>query len=739
MAENDQPAPTTFWHEAAVCALVAAVSLGLGAARLGVWRGEVGVPLQYGHDSFTNVLMIKTTIDHGWWMTNPSVGAPGGLEWHDYPFNPNLHMAVIKGLSLFTRDAFLLLNVYFLLTFPLIALTSYAALRGMDVSRWPAAAVAILFAFMHYHFWRGVGHLYLAAYFMVPLVALLVVWLSRGEPLLFERPPEGGWRLRLTNRVTLLALAICVAVGLDFPYYPVFAGFFLMTAGCLLAGLRGESLPLWRAAGLTAAVAAGLALNLAPNVAHRIKHGRNSAPDHVGLSRPWADSEEFALKPVQLLLPANNHPVAAMRRLRDTYYKDTRTQSEQDSISIGLCASLGLMVALSALFWAHGEGGDRRRLFHVFGLLIAATLLVGTVGGFFVLPGLFGFTMVRCFNRVSIFLGFFGLAAFALLLDAVARRWPAGAWWRVGGAAGLAALVWLGIKDQATFTYNPSPEDAAAEFHSDRDFVGRIEAALPEGAMVFQLPHISFLSYRNAEAKMEPYSHFRGYFHSRSLRWSFGAMHGREASMTHARIAARPLKEQLPLLAHLGFGGLYVDRHGYEDGGEAVVAFLRRELGREPIVSADGRLLFFDMRAFGERLRSDAGMMAWAGKALSSPFVEWGGEFEKEAEDGCRWCGKGGWVRANNLGGKATTVRLAASLRAPAGRAATVRVSTAEGVIRTVEVPAGGVDVEVDVPVPAGKVAYCWFGCVDAGGEKGPRFALHGLRVKFEGPSLASR
>jgi phosphoglycerol transferase len=616
MTENESPGGgwKAFWQEAAMCVLVAALSLAAVAVRIQVWNADLRVPLQYGHDSFTNLLMIKTTVDCGWWMTNDYVGAPGRLEWHDYPFNPTLHMALIKGMTLFTRDTALLLNLYFLLSFPLISLTAYAALRGMDMSRWPTVAVAVLYAFMHYHFWRNVSHLYLAAYFMVPLVVLVVVWLLRGEPLLFERTDKGALRLRLTNRVTLLALAICFLVGLDFPYYPVFGGFFLVAAGCLMAGRERATLPLWRAGGLTLAMVLGLAVNMAPNFVYRIHNGPNRSTDHVAHSRPWTDSEEFAFKPVQLLLPAFKHPIQKFRHLRDKYYQGTKIQSENDAISLGVCASLGLLVALSGVFWAQDWGDPRLRLYHAFGVLCVAALLVGCSGGLSVLPSLAGFTMVRCFNRASIFLAFFGLAVFGFLLDALARRWPEGMPWRCGGALALVALTVLAIKDQATTTYYQPYETTAAAFRNDREFVREVEEAAGPGAMVWQMPYISFLSYRNAEGKMVPYSHFRGYLHSRELRWSFGPMHGRPAQVLHAAIAERPLPEQLKLLSHLGFAGIYVDRHGYEDGGKAVEGQLLRLLGEKPIVSEDGRLASYSMRSY--KRGDEAELAAWAHKVL---------------------------------------------------------------------------------------------------------------------------
>src|SRR5207302_2429992 len=117
---------------------------------------------------------------------------------------------------------------------------------------------------------------------------------------------------------------------------------------------------------------------------------------------------------------------------------------------------------------------------------------------------------------------------------------------------------------------------------------------------VFQFPYIAFLSYANAYYKMLPYSHFRGYLHSHRLRWSFGAMHGRFGDDLHARLASQPLESSIRQLAFLGFGGIFVDRYGYADGGQELETRLWNMLGTEPIISRNGRLSFFGMAAFNQ-------------------------------------------------------------------------------------------------------------------------------------------
>src|SRR5262245_41972731 len=132
------------------CAAVVALCVVALAVVLRLHRADLSVPLQYEDqpDSFTNLMMVKSMVHSGWWLTNDYLGAPGRFEFHDYPMNPNLHFLLLKGISLFTSRPALILNLYFLLTFPLVALAAYAALRTLGSSRPVAVAFAVLYAFL---------------------------------------------------------------------------------------------------------------------------------------------------------------------------------------------------------------------------------------------------------------------------------------------------------------------------------------------------------------------------------------------------------------------------------------------------------------------------------------------------------------------------------------------------------------------------------------------------------------
>src|SRR5262249_25476647 len=206
-----------------------------------------------------------STIENGWYLDNPSLGMPGELHYHDFPLADSLHFLIVKLLALCSRDHALVGNLYFLLTFPLAALSALFVFRRFQLAYGPALVGSLLFAFLPYHFIKGTGPLFLAGYFLVPLVVLvaLELCLSSGAP---RQQPLCSWQ-------TLGAVVICMLTSSAGIYYAFFACFLLLVAGAAAAIGRRQSAPLYRSGVLVGCVAAGTLANLAPTLVYQYHHG----------------------------------------------------------------------------------------------------------------------------------------------------------------------------------------------------------------------------------------------------------------------------------------------------------------------------------------------------------------------------------------------------------------------------------------------------------------------------------
>ena len=137
--------------------------------------------------------MIKSVADTGWYFENPWLGAPGTLKIYDFPFAETGTFLGVKLFLLLFRDPYLAGNLFYLATYVLASWTSLYVLRKFGVQDQVAVAASLLFAFTPYHLWRGMAHLHLSAYYPIPLVVMVSLWLSTGQPLVL-RYERGGPR-----------------------------------------------------------------------------------------------------------------------------------------------------------------------------------------------------------------------------------------------------------------------------------------------------------------------------------------------------------------------------------------------------------------------------------------------------------------------------------------------------------------------------------------------------------------
>jgi hypothetical protein len=564
--------------------------------------------------------LYKSVADTGWYLENPWLGAPLSMKLYDFPINETGLFLGIKLLLVVGGDVFLAANVYYLLTFLTAAIASLFVLRSLGVGGQVAVAASLLFAFLPYHFWRAPFHPHYSTYHAIPLVAMVAIWLCANEPLFFRRDQFGRLRGVWSRRRTLPAAVACVLTSIAGPYYAFF-GTFLIFSGGLIGVLRKPQrdrvLDALAAGGLVAAL---FAAQLVPNAVHTVVDTPNATP----MKRTILGYNKYALRVINLLKETPGHRLHWLdpglpEQTSDASQTAVWTHSELNEAdldpALGILGSLGVIVLLAvglaapcALTRAVPALGD-------LGRLNLAALLLGLLGGFGELFAANVSVMIRCYNRISIFIAFFALAALALL----ASRLTSVVRFREGEPPGeplptaapsasearprrtrwgflfvLWAITALGILDQIPPIWKPDHTRDAAAFRSDHEFVAQIERELAPGSMVFQFPLVTFPEF-GPRYKMYDYSHFRGYLHSSKIRWSYGAVRGREDQDLQSVVSGFRPTDLVDALVEAGFSGVYIDRNGYEDGGQELIQAMRPQIPREPITSRDGSLVFFKL------------------------------------------------------------------------------------------------------------------------------------------------
>lgn len=623
-------------------------------------KADFKVPFQYDYDALLILPFVKGTVERGSHWRNERLGAPGIQELHDFPVVDHLHFAVIWCLGQIWYDPVVVFNLFHLLTYPLTTLTTMFVLRRFGLSIPASMTGGMLYAFQPYHYLRGQVHYFLAAYYVVPITMMLALWICQGRLPFFCKQEDGTYRRALLSWDSLAAVVIAAATASAGAYYAFFACAFFV-----IAGIYGWVITkTWRAAASAAGVVgvtfvAGV-LNHAPTFPYQYEYGRNSRP-HVRMAE---DSERYGLKIAQLVFPVAQHnPVgiadlvvldpAALRSMYQAPQFKELNESEWDPL--GLVASLGFVGLLAVAVvpvrkaWPFGP----LSAFTVFGTLL------GTTGGF---GAVFNYTIssqVRCYNRISIYLAFLAIFAACWVVDRyfttrVGRvrwlHWPA-----------CLAIIAFGLWDQTNDQWFPDTrnkvegykslddqrDDVAKRYKADHEFFQRVEALLPEDGMVFTYPYLEFPESQpyyetGAKEKIESYDPAVGYLHTRTTRWSFGAMKGREWDNWHRETCRLGLDGYFPRflekLCYGGFNGLLIDARGLNPkrfhelkaGIEACGASFREfHPGR--------KLYYFDLTNHLKLMKSFSNFEQLARADRESLTVLWLQGFQSYTEIGWEW------------------------------------------------------------------------------------------------------
>ncbi len=481
------------------------------------------------------------------WKSIPELGAPGTGNWNDYPIIEEVPLA-FQGLLVHVFGLFAGLNISLLIGHILAAEVFYAVgrLSGCD-RRWSFVG-ALAFGLAPYIFSQSPHHITIASVWHVPLFIPVWRWISTGPGIL-----PGSRRFWIAASIGFLA-------GTQNVYYTnIFCQLTLL--GGLAVYFRTRSRPALVACfGIILAAALAFVLMNLDTWTYKLAHGPNTGI----VVREYKWLEIYGLKIVDLVIPPVSHRSDLFAAFAFQHRVAAPLQDEGSYLGILGILSFALLVFTTVSAFL-------RKRFEAIPLetwQVSWIFAMFTTGGLNAIAGAFGFTMFRTGCRYSIV-----ILAIVLLF---AARWMTERSLRSRLAAILAILaVAVIFWDQVPRRPDvKETEKIAFQIESDREFVEKMESALPAGAMVFQIPIMEF---PEAPAPgLSPYDHLRPYLFSKSLRFSFGSMKGREDTQWQNDLAKLSFEDALKKIRSLGFQALLINRKGFQDGGKGMLESLQR-------------------------------------------------------------------------------------------------------------------------------------------------------------------
>ncbi|MGK2938005.1 MAG: hypothetical protein ACSLFR_09430 [Solirubrobacteraceae bacterium] len=710
--DTEHPEPGVRWGiELAWLAVTSLLSLVMFCVMADVWKMSLHVPIVLGGDATYGLVLVKTLVANPWIEVNRDIGAPYGSVLYDHTsiFGDFTQLLLIKAMSLGMTSPSALLNVFFFLTFPIVTACTYIALRVLGFDRSIAATCALVYTFLPLHFVRGLGHVMLSAYYAVPIAGVVILGLLGRVELFRRRSGDGPRIFAWASGRTLLTLGACLFIGASEAYYALFTVAIAAPVGLLAALAGGSARRLAATAAVCVTVLSGMVAVQAPTLIYRMQNGAN---ENVAVRSGW-ESELYGLRITSLVLPLPNHRIQSFSETSRKYYDGTQLNGEGANAALGLLMTFGLLLGITlAATNALGRSvrTERWKLARDAGVAGLFAVLLGTVSGGSALLAYLVSSQIRGWNRISVFVAFFALIGLAAALSALRARWLARGW-----PAWIGALALFGVAVFALYEQSPNGtplyEANRAAWQNDARFGAAVEAALPQGTMVLQLPYVPFPE-NPAVNKMEDYSHLMPYVHTDGLKWSYGATKGRYPDDWGAFAKGVPRAQFLPAAVAAGFGAVYVDRFGYKDNGKAVERDIRRLTGGGPTVtSADGRYVLYDLapvRAEEARDATPQTREAAKNAVLRPVALTWSTGFYGKESDTRRtwyWGAKDGAIAVENRSDAPRVVDMSFKVLTPGPESSRLVMTLPDGtrrVFRTHGNDEPPTRIRTQVPIPPG-------------------------------------
>lgn len=522
-----------------------------------------------------------------------NLGAPYRADYSDWPLGLAIEFMpaglLIKAFGLSIGS-----NLYLLLCHIAAGLSMFICLRFMGAKRLWASVAALGFGLSPFLFYRGLAHTMLAnIVFLVPIVCA-AAWYLFHKPLEFHR-----------RSVFWFFSAFSFFIGNQILYFSAPYLWVLLGASLVWAIRSKKILTLipYMVNGVFFIV--GFIVSNLPYFLNSLKNGGNS---QVVVSE-YQHLQWAALRPIEMFLPGSGSGmpildlVSRFHENRD-FFRLNIGASESMSAYLGLlgCISFLLLVG-TTLYYAATNRQSRISGWFWFAIFLIAFSIVSGLNN---ILGLGGVYVLRSANRYSIFIAAVALIFLALFLSANSKKLSH--WKQVLLAMALLAIPCIEtilprlrgaelhrhVEDVVFWKKGSNQwESRAASYQSDVEFAKKLEAALPAGSMVFNLPIIDLPS-------PGAYTFYRPTYFTENIRYSFGNIHGRAKDSWLKSIQNLSPEEMISKLQGYGFSGIlvyYGENIPEKHNKEAERILLSLQAKNLPVIkSPAGDFTFFELR-----------------------------------------------------------------------------------------------------------------------------------------------
>lgn len=362
-----------------------------------------------GTDEIHFLTVIKNALQGGdfWYMKN--MNAPYGASRYSFPMLMTGLYIFSRFMGLFTRNAAFVSNLYYFLTY-LLSAELFVWLGGrLKIGRKLLYAGSVVFTFSLYHICRSTLHMTAASYFVVPVMLYFCFRIMCSDEDELISGIRDHWQYYI------FGCFVCASVDIFYAYF----GCGLVALSMLLALFRGRKKAFCFGVGLLFLIMLFGGVNLLPAVLYKVVAGSTG---NKTVRSPY-EAFFFGLMLVHMFFPQPGTIHPFLMKLRDEYFRWGFFDSEAVYNYIGLIGAAGLICLYLGLLSKDlmrkmsGGDADKEDKLRLMAALQSGVFLLGTCSGLGPIIALEGFTMVRTYNRVFVYILCIAAMGAMLILD----------------------------------------------------------------------------------------------------------------------------------------------------------------------------------------------------------------------------------------------------------------------------------------------------------------------------------
>lgn len=484
------------------------------------------VPLSFsGEDDLHFLSVAKNAIDgHGFWNME-DMQAPFGTKRYNFPMLMAFYYGFFRFFGFFTDNVILVNNFYYICTFIFAFYTFYFVARKLSILPSLCILGGIIFTFSQYHFLRSVIHITASSYFVAPLILYFCYLIGIDNK--FNKK-----YVDLKEKLTQYALItfFCFLIGSADIFYAYFGCGFIVVS-IFISFFKNRRLATLRGIIILLLLIAFLLSNLYPSILNSLINDASKSSSR----RPF-EAFYYGLMFVHLFMPKFQTGDHVFSWLVDRYKSDNFFKGEALTNYLGIIALVGFLFLIALLIldglckkFENKEDVSNKGFIRFLSSLNFFGFFLGCSAGLATFISLCGFTEVRTYNRISVYLLLFSTIFVIYTLNILTKNYITHS-----KKLKIKFLYFISIFSLILFhfydtrLYNLKSKDEFVKNYEKvlnvKNYAEKINALYDKKVNILELPIIPYPESKIATGQANCNIQAMPYLFTKNVSWSFGSL-----------------------------------------------------------------------------------------------------------------------------------------------------------------------------------------------------------------------